>query len=438
MTILAPLVAALLCAEGGERFESFSYAPPPAAWSVLDLGAEGRRYVRQEENGNGLVVLVPGQPSTGSPADDYAAMWRARASAIVAGPPPEPTVRRDGEFTVLTGTRKVVSEGQQVVATVIAFVGGGRASGIAGVATGDAVLPEVTAVLDSVRLAPAAGMAAGGFAAAPSGGAAALEFDVPRGYLERPESTKILLLPEIFDARTPCLYGIAAPRRAGTSLEADADVALVELVVPGWQRQDERRRAMRGTSATGWPYVWVRGTFRRTEGGNTESRMGMAMALPAGPDRVHVVFGHGDPGRCHLHDAPFEQLFHSLQPVGWKSDGGKALGRDVLGAWRSTEATGGQHLILSADGRYQRKAGAVLAAGTGGSGEPGVARGRYALRGSELLLMPDSHPERADRYRVRVYDSARGTAWKRSMALLDEHTSPAVVLWWSRIDEPAR
>src|SRR5215831_3506788 len=131
MTILAPLVAALLCVEGGERFESFSYAPPPAAWSVLDLGAEGRRYVRQEENGNGLVVLVPGQPSTGSPADDYAAMWRARASVIVAGPPPEPTVRRDGEFTVLTGTRKVVSEGQQVVATVIAFVGGGRASGIA-------------------------------------------------------------------------------------------------------------------------------------------------------------------------------------------------------------------------------------------------------------------------------------------------------------------
>jgi hypothetical protein len=166
--------------------------------------------------------------------------------------------------------------------------------------------------------------------------------------------------------------------------------------------------------------------------------MAMAMALPAGPDRVHVVFGHGDPGRCHLHDAPFEQLFHSLQPVGWKSDGGKALGRGVLGAWRSTEATGGQQLILSADGRYERKAGTVLAAGTGGSGEPGVARGRYALRGSELLLMPDSHPERADRYQVRVYDSARGTAWKRSMALLDEHTSPAVVLWWSWVDEPAR
>ena len=438
MTILAPLVAALLCAEGGERFESFSYAPPSSAWSMLDLGAEGRRYVRQEENGNGLIVLVPGQPSTGSPANDYTAMWRARASAVIAGPAPEPTVRRDGEFTVLTGTRKVVSEGQQVVASLITIVGGGRASGMVGIATGDAVLPEVTAALDSVRLVSAVAVASGGFAAAPSGGAAALEFDVPRGYLERPESTKILLLPEIFDARTPCLYGIAAPRRAGTSLEADAEAALVELVVPGWQRQDERRRAMRGTGATGWPYVWVRGTFRRTEGGNTETRMAMAMALPAGPDRVHVVFGHGDPGRCHLHDASFEQLFHSLQPVGWKSDGGKALGRDVLGAWRTSEATGSQQLIFSPDGRYERKAATVLAAGTGGSGEPGVTRGRYALRGSELLFMPESHPERADRYQIRLYDSARGAAWKRSMALLDEHRSPAVVLWWSRVEEPTR
>jgi len=80
----------------------------------------------------------------------------------------------------------------------------------------------------------------------------------------------------------------------------------------------------------------------------------------------------------------------------------------------------------------------VLAAGTGGSGEPGVTRGRYALRGSELLFMPESHPERADRYQIRLYDSARGAAWKRSMALLDEHRSPAVVLWWSRVEEPTR
>jgi hypothetical protein len=432
----AVLAAALIGAIGPERFEVITYTPPPVAWNVLDLGSEGRRYVRQEEAGNGVVVLVPGQPSAGSASDDFAAMWRARAAGVLPGPAPEPTVRRDGEFTVLTGNRKIVAEGQTVTASLVTVVGRGRAMGVVGIATGDAVLREVTAVLASVRVAPVGDAATA--SAAASAGNGEIGYEIPRGYLERPEPRKIVLLPEIFDARTPCIYGVAAPRRASSSLEEDAESALSEAVVPGWRRQDERKRMQRGTSSTGWPYVWVRGTFQREDAGRALSKIAMATVLPAGGGKVHVVWGEGDPDRCRLHDASFERLFHSLQPGGWTSDGGKALTRDVVGTWRTNESPAQQQLTLGPDGRFERSVATVITAGVGGSGDPARSSGKYVLRGSELLLIPDSNPQRADRYQVRVYESARGTGWKRSMALLDERPSPAVVLWWSRAEAPAR
>jgi hypothetical protein len=436
MRIIGAVLAAALGGGGGpERFESITYSPPPSAWNVLDLGADGRRYVRQEEAGNGVIVIVPGRPATGSASAEFAAMWQARAAIILAGPSPKPTTTQEGEFTVLSGTRKSVSEGQAVSARLVTIVGRGRAMGVVGIATGDAVEPEVAAVLASVRVAPI-DVASASAATAP--GTGELEYELPRGYLERPESRKTVFLPEVFDARTPCIYGIAAPRRATTSLEADAESALAEAVVPGWRRQDSRKRMQRGTSSTGWPYVWVRGTFQRVDAGRAQSKIAMATVLPAGGGRVHVVFGEGDPDRCRLHDASFERLFHSLQPGGWTSDGGKALIQSVVGTWRTNESPALQQLVLGADGRFERSISTVVAAGIGGSGDSALSRGKYVVRGSELLLIPDSNPQRADRYQVRVYESARGTGWKRSMALLDEHVSPAGVLWWSRVETPGR
>ena len=139
MTFLGPLVAAVIAGAGGgsERFELLTYTPP-SGWMVLDT-EEGRRYVRQEEEGNGLIVLLAGRPTADPPAEAFAALWRDRAEKFVPGPPPDPSVQRTGELTTLIGRRQVQSRGAPVTATVVAVVGRGRVLGVVGIVTGEAL-----------------------------------------------------------------------------------------------------------------------------------------------------------------------------------------------------------------------------------------------------------------------------------------------------------
>src|SRR5687768_11766349 len=145
----------------------------------------------------------------------------------------------------------------------------------------------------------------------------------------------------------------------------------------------------------------------------------MAMVLPAGPGRVHVVWGMGSIARCLLDDASFEQLFHSLRPAGWRSDGGQALAGALLGSWRSTTSAGLQQLHFQGGGRFARDLGSRARVGVVDRTSATASGGRFTLRDGELTLVADHRPQSPDRYRVRLYDEWMLGGWKRAIALLD-------------------
>ena len=136
----------------------------------------------------------------------------------------------------------------------------------------------------------------------------------------------------------------------------------------------------------------------------------MAMVLPAGRDRVHVVWGMGSIARCLLDDVAFEQLFHSLRPAGWTSDGGQALLQASLGTWRYTASAGLQQLTFKAEGRYERDLGSRAQVGVSERTSATATGGRFTLGDGVLTLTPDHRPQSGESYRVRVYDEFRRAA----------------------------
>jgi hypothetical protein len=288
---------------------------------------------------------------------------------------------------------------------------------------------------------PMSWLAAGAAALGSAGDASALQgpelrFEAPPGYAEQRSGDVIVLAPTAAGDQTPCIYGLAAPRRASGDLERDAEAALVEALVPGWRRIDDRHAAMRGTAADGWPYVWYRAAFEGDLGGQRQAVNAMAMALPAGAGQVHVVWGMGSISRCLLDDASFESLFHSLRPTGWKSDGGKALTQTLLGTWRFTASAGLQQLTFKDDGSYERDLGSRATVGVSERTSSTATGGRFELRDGDLVLTPSHRPQSPDRYRVRAYEEWFLGGWKPAIALLDPGASPPLVVAYYRVDDP--
>jgi hypothetical protein len=262
-----------------------------------------------------------------------------------------------------------------------------------------------------------------------------LGFDPPDGYATQRNGDVVILAPGTPSDRMPCLYGVAPDRPASGNLEADAEAALLQSVVPGWRRLDDGHYAMRGTSAAGWPYVWYRAAFEGDIGGQRQAVNAMAMVLPAAGERVHVVWGMGSIARCLLDDVVFEQLFHSLRPAGWTSDGGQALLQAALGTWRYTATAGLQQLTFKADGRYERDLGSRAQVGVMERTSATATGGRFTLQDGILALTPDHRPQSGESYRMRVYDEFSPGGWKRAMALLDPSATPPLVVTYYRFDE---
>jgi hypothetical protein len=262
-----------------------------------------------------------------------------------------------------------------------------------------------------------------------------LGFDVPPGYIQQRTGELTILAPASASERTPCIYGFAPARPSTGNLETDAEAAVVQVVVPGWRRLDDRHAAMRGTAAHGWPYAWYRAAFDGQWGGERQAVNAMALVLPAGPGQVHVVWGLGGISRCLLDDATFEQLFHSLRPPAWVSDGGKAFARALVGTWRYTASAGLQQLTFTADGHFERGLGSRAQVGVMDRTSATASEGRFTVRDGELALVPDHRPQSPDRYRARVYDEWFLGGWKRVLALYDGRSEPPLVIPYYRVDE---
>jgi hypothetical protein len=279
------------------------------------------------------------------------------------------------------------------------------------------------------------GVFAGAIGAAQMG---ELGFDVPPGYVQQRNGEIVILAPAAISDQTPCLYGIAPSRASSGNLDADAEAALLQTVVPGWRKLDDRHAAMRGFAAAGWSYVWYRAAFEGQMGAERQAVNAMAMVLPAGAGRVHVVWGMGNIARCLLDDASFEQLFHSLRPAAWTSDGGQALSRALVGAWRYTASAGLQQLEFKGDGRYERGVGSQASIGGSSRTSATASGGRFALKDGELTLVPDQRPQNGERYRVRLYDEWFQGGWKRAIALLDAAAKLPRVVPYYRVNDSGR
>lgn len=435
MWLLGQLLAGALALGHSVDLDTFEFVTftPPAGWSMSPIDG-GRRYTRSEPDGVGIIQFLSSRPATGPAAREFAEMWRAHAEPI-AGPAPQPTVGSEGEVTVALGASEVASQGTTVRVVVVTLLWRGRALGVVGMATGPQRQGELEAFFGTLRATPSAAPAPG---PAGQGAGGDLGFAVPPGYVQQRNGDVIVLAPAAAGERTPCIYGIAPPVASTGNLEADAEAALVQVVVPGWRRLDGNRYAMRGVSAAGWEYAWFRAAFQGEIGGQPQAVNAMATVLPAGPGRVHVVWGMGSISRCLLDDVPFEQLFHSLRPAGWATDEGRALARALVGSWRHTESAGLQQLHFRADGRYERDLGTRASVGVTERTSATATGGRFTLRDGALVLAPEHRPQSPDRYRVRLYDEWVSGGWKRAIALLDETANPPLVVPYYRVGEAPR
>jgi hypothetical protein len=477
---IALVVASSVVAEraAAESFEFVTFTPPQG-WTHQS-GASGKSYRRKAAGGTGIITLLASRPATGSPEQEFAALWRTTVHPDLRNQPPEPQVQRDGDYTVALGARQMTTKGELVTVTLVVVLGRGRALPMVSMAGGDTALREVLAFFDTMNTvpsepaprapgtpppgrapapavpapatpAPAAPAPAAPAPASPAPAAATtppaaqppahtspdgidVDFDVPRGYASRREGRAIVLAPTTVDNKTPCAYGLLPSRRSSGALDKDAQAALAE-VLPGWQRTNDRYNAMRGTSAAGWSFYWFRADLQHLVNGSYEYAAAMTMAFPGDKGRVNIVWGAGNPARCTLDDVSFARLFHGLRPRGWTSDGGNALARDLAGTWRFTASVGVMQYKFLAGGRYEFGLGSITQLGHLETTSSNVHDGKFELRGSELILTPDNRARPIVKRRVRVYDEYVLGRWTRAMSLLDDAGSPPAEVQYMRIDD---
>jgi hypothetical protein len=302
-------------------------------------------------------------------------------------------------------------------------------------AAGDEAMREVSAFLSSLTIASGTSAATATRSGPVPASEIEVDFDVPPGYSSKRDGGMVVLTPTTIDEKSPCAYGLSHARPSKGSLDADARAALLE-VFPEWQLKSDSFNALRGTAGAGWPYFWFRTDLQKLTGGSYEYVTAMTMAFPAGPGRVNIVWGVGNPARCTLEDIAFARLFHSLRPRSWSSDGGKALARDLQGTWRNSESVGMAQYKFMPTGRYEFGIGTITRLGLFERTSSSVSDGRYELRGDELNITPDRRDRGVSKYRVRIYDEFVLGRWTRAMSLLDEAAKPALEVQYMRIEEP--
>jgi len=233
--------------------------------------------------------------------------------------------------------------------------------------------------------------------------------------------------------QTPCVYGISPSRASRGNAEMDARDALLEPL-PGWQLKGDRYSGMRGKSADGWQYLWLR-TDVQLPGPSYQYLSAMSMAIELDSGRVGIVWGFGNPARCQLDDISFARLFHSLRVRGWASDGGKALGKDLIGTWRNSQSVGMAQYEFLPNGTYKYGIGTITRLGIFETTASSASNGRWELRGSELIITPNVRGRAPMKYRLRIYDEFVGGLWTRALSLLDEAGRPALEVQYMRIQD---
>jgi hypothetical protein len=119
-------------------------------------------------------------------------------------------------------------------------------------------------------------------------------------------------------------------------------------------------------------------------------------AAVAGSGRGAIGFGLGSSANCFLEDVSSAQLFHSLCPHVWRTDGGTSSNQQLIGKWSRFEGTSAGSYVFYANGRYGRSS----QVGYDGEVRNFEAQGNYQLQGNELVTRPDNPKSPTMRFQV--------------------------------------
>jgi hypothetical protein len=434
-----------------DSFEFLAFAPPGKPW-VKESQGDGRIiYTRKAAQGIGIIVLIPSVTPIGTPVEEFETFWRANVTRLdnVGAPIPQSKPARD--LTMVWGAAQVEIAGAKTDIQVVMFVGRGSVLGtVTMTSTADAVR-DVAAFNASVKIldenrpkadqpAPAAPTPTAPTRAAepvPKAGELAVTFTAPPGYTVKNENGGVWMIPEKLTRATGCAYGIAPPRASTGSLEKDADAALKQLPA-GWEAVGESEKH-HGVGPSGWPY-WFKSVNTRMTGKPAVSSM-MVLALPAPNQQTTILWGFGTTMDCIPDDTSFAQVFHSLEPKGWTSDGGKALRTGLQAGWRFTTSSSTYGMMQYAfypNGRYQFAMGTSSVIGYYEYTYAGVGDGAWKLEGDVLTITRDKD-KRVQKYRVRYYTTYIAASWREAIALYDDTTSPpSALVYYKILDEKPR
>lgn len=132
----------------------------------------------------------------------------------------------------------------------------------------------------------------------------------------------------------------------------------------------------------------------------------------AGSERGTIGPGLASSANCLLADTPSAQLFHSLCPHIWRTDGGTS-NQQLIGKWSSFEGTAAISYVFYANGRYGKSS----QAGYDGQVRNFEQQGRYRLQGNELVVRPDNSDLPTMQYQISWHEERNQNGWIRSMTL---------------------
>jgi len=402
----AVLVLSSAVSASAEVFESLTYTPP-SGWTRSD-NKEGRIYVREEVNGVGVIALIAARPSSASPADDFAQLWRSHMDTnLIPGPPPQPRLGTEGEFTISAGMKSGSAQGRPLEVSLIIFSGQGRVFGVLTVVSeGNAITQPALAFLGSLKLAQAVLPNQGSQPIAASAPDLGVDFDIPPGYTAVRDGSTLVLTASAETPETPCTFGITPTRASTGDLRADAEAAL-PMAFPGWESMgnDYRLGTLEGSSPAGWPFVSIGGIFWQH---SFDRFNGIVLVFPAGRGRVNVVWGKGL-AYCMPNERSLKPLVARLRPRGISLNQQNQLNvasQELVGKWLWTNnmGRGGSSLqyTFSANGRYRLDSVSKVA-------------GNYAVRGNNLTLTPDGRAPEV--YRFHIYDQPMLGTSRRTLSL---------------------
>jgi len=405
-------------------FEFLTYSPPKG-W-VKESLPDGIAYRRPD--GIGLIAIYASYQSTGSAADEFAKVWRARVQNVTQAAAPQPKIERDGDFNLAIGAQRVNTKDGITGVSLVTIVGRGRSLSVLTISMGDTVQNEITSFLDSISILPAASAASSGNA-----GGVEVDFAVPTGYISERDGRTLIIKPVTVSEKTPCIYAIGPARSSSGNLEADALRSVLEPL-PGWQLKGERYDSFRGIADGGWNYFAVRTDVQMLVGGSYQYLSAISMAFPGAAGQVNIVWGFGSLSHCTGEEIPFRRLFHSLRPRGVATDGGKAFAREFAGAWLNSQGVGIARYKFLSNGRYESGQATSTTFGNLETRNSSVTDGTWSLNGSELTIKPDRRDMGVKKYRVLVFDRNTGGKWFRMMFLLDESANPPLDVRYERIE----